>query len=304
MKKIFLIFTLLLSLACTSHAIEKRIQGKYRGTIGSLVVYSTNVDCECKEQEIHLLNTTNMKDSCLDGNNAFVSGEDIYYNLANKIHLLHFKDHSFKDSVVYCGKYEIQDFHIQDNDLMVVENYSNESEDKALLYFCRNNDKTLVLTHNLPSQELEGQLANIFKWKNFYIIQIRYGLYIFDSKTRKLTTINKSTSDAAIDTEGNVYYTTYSVEEGTLLRTFHLSDINNGPIDAISKEISITSFNGFIPCFINCGRRNPYVESNKKYYLLEDGKLKSFPTTPLFLDTNHKVRLDSKNPDYFIVSHP
>ena len=259
------------------------------------VMYCTHSDSEEKEKNIHFWNSkTNQTDS-LFSIEAKVWNEILYYCDNNTIKKRHLSQWDNNDSILLKTQYNIENFYIVDNDIIVAE-VDSSSEKVYIMYYVdgKCSFRQSVLCH---PEEMEWQISTIYSFENCFLISVQYDLYIFDKREKTLTNFIKDCPDFSMDQTGNIYYTQNS--EDFLSKTLYVSNIKE---PTRKREIAKTSGSIKMYSYMTNNKNKTYALIDDKLYELKDQSLQPRSNISFSDDKGCKAIINPKE-ENFILSY-
>ncbi len=285
MKKILTV--LLMFVAMSSFAQKNQfVKGHFVGISSPYVVYYTYSDLENKVNDVWLWNTlTNHTDS-LYAIEAKIVDNALYYCDCKTIKKRNLSSESVNgDSVIYSSPFEIENFYIDNGNLLVTE-IDSSYEKVNIKYYV---DGICSFRESVPCipQELEYQIVQIFPLEDCFAITVQGDLYFFDNKEKVINKIVES-KEALVDEIGNIYYVTSSEDYSTdFLNIMNISDLKDKYVIAQSSNfIKLYSYS---------------VSDVKKCYCIIDGNL--FRLKKRELNPVKSVKFSEKN-TYTVIINP
>ena len=285
MKKILTV--LLMFVAISSFAQKNQfVKGHFVGISSPYVVYYTYSDLENKVNDVWLWNTlTNHTDS-LYAIEAKIVDNALYYCDCKTIKKRNLSSESVNsDSVIYSSPFEIENFYIENGNLLVTE-IDSSYEKVNIKYYV---DGVCSFRESVPCipQELEYQIVQIFTLEDCFAITVQGDLYFFDNKEKVINKIVES-KEALVDETGNIYYVTSSEDYSTdFLNMMNISDLKDKYVIAQSSNfIKLYSYS---------------VSDVKKCYCIIDGNL--FRLKNRELNPVKSVKFSEKN-TYTVIINP
>lgn len=285
MKKILTI--LLMFVAMSSFAQKNQfVKGHFVGISSPYVVYYTYSDLENKVNDVWLWNTlTNHTDS-LYAIEAKIVDNALFYCDCKTIKKRNLSSESVNgDSVIYSSPFEIENFFIENGNLLVTE-IDSSYEKVNIKYYV---DGVCSYCESVPCipQELEYQIVQIFPLEDCFAITVQGDLYFFDKKEKVINKIVES-KEALVDETGNIYYVTSSEDYSTdFLNIMNISDLKDKHVIAQSSNfIKLYSYS---------------VSDVKKCYCIIDGNL--FRLKNRELNPVKSVKFSEKN-TYTVIINP
>lgn len=206
MKKILTV--LLMFVAMSSFAQKNQfVKGHFVGISSPYVVYYTYSDLENKVNDVWLWNTlTNHTDS-LYAIEAKIVDNALYYCDCKTIKKRNLSSESVNgDSVIYSSPFEIENFFIENGNLLVTEIDSSYRKVNIIYYV----DDVCIFRESVPChpEEMEYQIVQIDSFEDYFVISVQYDLYIFDKRNKILVKIAENCNYVSMDRFGNIYYDT------------------------------------------------------------------------------------------------
>ena len=262
------------------------VKGHFVGISSPYVVYYTYSDLENKVNDVWLWNTlTNHTDS-LYAIEAKIVDNALYYCDCKTIKKRNLSSESVNgDSVIYSSPFEIENFYIDNGNLLVTE-IDSSYEKVNIKYYV---DGICSFRESVPCipQELEYQIVQIFPLEDCFAITVQGDLYFFDNKKKVINKIVES-KEALVDETGNIYYVTSSEDYSTdFLNMMNISDLKDKHVIAQSSN--------FIKLYCYS------VSDVKKCYGFIDGNL--FRLKNRELNPVKSVKFSEKN-TYTVIINP
>lgn len=274
----------------------KTFEGEFVYYNSPYLVYYTYSDSENKEKNVHLLNVkTNQKDSLLSVEVKALDGM-LYYcynNTIKKRHLL--QEPKAKDSVFLKTEFEIDNFYIDNRDVIIAEIDTSYEKVNIKHYV----DGICSFRQSVPcaSQEMEGQISRIYEYEDYYVISVQYDLYVFDKREKKLVKLLEGCPDFSMDETGNIYFTQNS--EDFLVKTLFVCNIK----DSTHKhEIAKSSGRMEICSYTVNGKKRGYAFIDDKLYELENQKLLPVSNIRFSVNEDSEVTINKKEGN-FVLSY-
>lgn len=285
MKKILTV--LLMFVAMSSFAQKSKfVWGYFIELKLPYVVYYTYSDFENKVNDVWLWNTlTNHTDS-LYAIEAKIVDNALFYCDCETIKKRNLSAECISgDSVIYSSPFEIENFFIENENLLVTE-IDSSYEKVNIKYYV---DGVCSFCESVPCipQELEYQIVQIFPLEDCFAITVQGDLYFFDNKEKVINKIVES-KEALVDETGNIYYVTSSEDYSTdFLNMMNISDLKDKHVIAQSSNfIKLYSYS---------------VSDVKKCYCIIDGNL--FRLKNRELNPVKSVKFSEKN-TYTVIINP
>ncbi|MBR5763710.1 MAG: hypothetical protein IKX93_03720 [Bacteroidaceae bacterium] len=285
MKQIFIVLLMLFAHPLFAQK-NQFVKGHFVGVSSPYVVYYTYSDLENKVNDVWLWNTlTNHTDS-LYAIEAKIVDNALYYCDCKTIKKRNFSSESVNgDSVIYSSPFEIENFYIDNGNLLVTE-IDSSCEKVNIKYYV---DGICSFCESVPCipQELEYQIVQIFPLEDCFAITVQGDLYIFDKKKKEINKIIES-KDALIDETGNIYYVTSSEDYSTdFLNVVNIKDLDNKSV--IAKSVNFIQLYSYL------------INDVEKCYGIIDGNL--FRLKNRELNPVKSVKFSEKN-TYTVIINP
>ena len=274
----------------------KTFEGEFVYYNSPYLVYYTYSDSESKEKNVHLLNVkTNQKDSLLSVEVKALDGM-LYYcdnNTIKKRHLL--QEPKAKDSVFLKTEFEIDNFYIDNRDVIIAEIDTSYEKVNIKHYV----DGLCSFRQSVPCapQEMEGQISRIYEFEDCYVISVQYDLYVFDKREKKLVKLLEGCTDFSVDETGNIYYTQNS--EDFLVKTLFVCNVKEP-----THKREITKSSGSIETYsytIN-GKNKGFASIEDKLYELKNLQLQPVSHIKISVNDDSEVTINKKEGN-FVLSY-
>ena len=293
MKKILTV--LLMFVAMSSFAQKNQfVKGHFVGISSPYVVYYTYSDLENKVNDVWLWNTlTNHTDS-LYAIEAKIVDNALYYCDCKTIKKRNLSSESVNgDSVIYSSPFEIENFYIDNGNLLVTE-IDSSYEKVNIKYYV---DGVCSFCESVPCipQELEYQIVQIFTLEDCFAITVQGDLYIFDKKKKELKKILENCIH--VDSSGNIYYGVNS--ETDFSNILYVANIND-----LSKKIELIKYPHLIFAYnyICNGINKSCFDIDKGLYELENMKIRQIMNVRFSDEKGNTVTYNPKE-GYFILEY-
>lgn len=265
---------------------SKLVKGHFKCFHNPHVVYYKYYDGEDKQVNVWLWNTKTDKADSLRAIETKIVGDDLYYCDCETIKKRNLSSESVNgDSVIYSSPFEIENFFIENENLLVTE-IDSSYEKVNIKYYV---DGVCSFCESVPCipQELEYQIVQIFPLEDCFAITVQGDLYFFDNKEKVINKIVES-KEALVDETGNIYYVTSSEDYSTdFLNMMNISDLKGEHVIAQSSNfIKLYSYS---------------VSDVKKCYCIIDGNL--FRLKNRELNPVKSVKFSEKN-TYTVIINP
>ena len=265
---------------------SKLVKGHFKCFHNPHVVYYKYYDGEDKQVNVWLWNTKTDKADSLRAIETKIVGDDLYYCDCETIKKRNLSSESVNgDSVIYSSPFEIENFFIENENLLVTE-IDSSYEKVNIKYYV---DGVCSFCESVPCipQELEYQIVQIFPLEDCFAITVQGDLYFFDKKEKVINKIVES-KEALVDETGNIYYVTSSEDYSTdFLNMMNISDLKDKHvIDQSSNFIKLYSYS---------------VSDIRKCYGFIDGNL--FRLKKRELNPVKSVKFSEKN-TYTVIINP
>lgn len=293
MKKILTI--LLMFVAMSSFAQKNQfVKGHFVGISSPYVVYYTYSDLENKVNDVWLWNTlTNHTDS-LYAIEAKIVDNALYYCDCKTIKKRNLSSESVSgDSVIYSSPFEIENFYIDNGNLLVTE-IDSSYEKVNIKYYV---DGVCSYCESVPCipQELEYQIVQIFPLEDCFAITVQGDLYILDKRKKCIKKILENCIH--VDSSGNIYYGVYS--EVDFLNTLYAANIKD-----LSKKIELIKYPHLVFAYnyICDGKNKGCFIIGEKLYELENMKIRQILNVRFSEEKGNTVTYNPKE-GYFILEY-
>ena len=285
MKQIFIVLLMLFAHPLFAQK-NQFVKGNFIGISSPYVVYYTYSDFENKVNDVWLWNTlTNHTDS-LYAIEAKIVDNALFYCDCETIKKRNLSAECVNgDSVIYSSPFEIENFYIDNGNLLVTE-IDSSCEKVNIKYYV---DGICSFCESVPCipQELEYQIVQIFPLEDCFAITVQGDLYIFDKKKKEINKIIES-KDALIDETGNIYYVTSSEDYSMdFLNVMNIKDLDNKSV--IAKSVNFIQLYSYL------------INDVEKCYGIIDGNL--FRLKNRELNPVKNVKFSKKN-IYTIIINP
>ena len=257
------------------------------------VIYSTHTDSEEKEKNVHFWNSNTNQTDSIFSIEAKVLNDALYYCDKNTIKKIHISKGNNKDSILLRTQFNIDNFYIGDNDIIVAE-IDSSYEKVNIMYYV---DGKIAFRQTVPChpEEMEWQISTIYSFEDYYLISVQYDLYIFDKKKKTLTNFIKDCPDFSIDQAGNICYTQNS--EDFLSKALYVSNIKEPTIKReITKILGSTKMYSYT---IN-GKIKIYALIDDKLYELQAQSLQPISIISLSDNKGRKVTINPKEENFIL----
>lgn len=289
------IITLLLMLFAIPSVAQntKTFKGEFMELNSPYVIYSTHTDSEEKEKNVHFWNSNTNQTDSIFSIEAKVLNDALYYCDKNTIKKIHISKGNNKDSILLRTQFNIDNFYIGDNDIIVAE-IDSSYEKVNIMYYV---DGKIAFRQTVPChpEEMEWQISTIYSFEDYYLISVQYDLYIFDKKKKTLTNFIKDCPDFSIDQAGNICYTQNS--EDFLSKALYVSNIKEPTIKReITKILGSTKMYSYT---IN-GKIKIYALIDDKLYELQAQSLQPISIISLSDNKGRKVTINPKEENFIL----
>ena len=294
MKKILTV--LLMFVAMSSFAQKNQfVKGHFVGISSPYVVYYTYSDLENKVNDVWLWNTlTNHTDS-LYAIEAKIVDNALYYCDCKTIKKRNLSSESVNgDSVIYSSPFEIENFYIENGDLLVTE-IDSSYEKVNIKYYV---DGVCSFRESVPChpEEMEYQIVQIDSFEDYFVISVQYDLYIFDKRNKILVKIEENCNYVSMDRFGNIYYDIISQEDYSEI-------IYASNVKELKKKVEILKNPGRIHTYYYLnGTRKGCSVFNGKLYELEDMQIKAVQNIRISYGLGRIITYNPKE-EYFVLDY-
>ena len=293
MKKILTI--LLMFVAMSSFAQKSKfVWGYFIELKLPYVVYYTYSDLENKVNDVWLWNTlTNHTDS-LYAIEAKIVDNALFYCDCETIKKRNLSAECISgDSVIYSSPFEIENFYIDNGNLLVTE-IDSSYEKVNIKYYV---DGICFFRESVPCipQELEYQIVQIFPLEDCFAITVQGDLYILDKRKKCIKKILENCIH--VDSSGNIYYGVYS--EVDFLNTLYAANIKD-----LSKKIELIKYPHLVFAYnyICDGKNKGCFIIGEKLYELENMKIRQILNVRFSEEKGNTVTYNPKE-GYFILEY-
>lgn len=273
----------------------KTFKGEFMELNSPYVIYSTHTDSEEKEKNVHFWNSNTNQTDSIFSIEAKVLNDALYYCDKNTIKKIHISRGNNLDSILLRTQFNIDNFYIGDNDIIVAEIDSSHEKVNIMYYV----DGKIAFRQTVPChpEEMEWQISTIFSFEDFYLISVQYDLYVFDKKRKTLTRFIKDCPDFSMDQSGNIYYSQNS--EDFLSKTLYVSNIKE---PTIKREITKILGSTKMYSYTTNGKIKTYALIDDKLYELQDQSLQPISIISLSDNKGHKVTINPQE-EIFILNY-
>ena len=270
----------------------KTFEGEFVCYNSPYLVYYTYSDSESKEKNVHLLNLKANKKDSLWTVEVKAFGDMLYYCDNNTIKKRHLFQEP-KGSVFLQTEFEIDNFHIDNRDVIITEIDSSYEKVNIKHYV----DGVCSFRQSVPcaSQEMEGQISKIYEFGDYYVISVQYDLYVYDKIGNKLVKLVSGCPDSSMDETGNIYYTQNS--EDFLVKTMFVFNIKE-PTDR--HEIATSSGSMEICRYTVNGKNKCYALIDDKLYELQNQKLLPVSNIQFSVNDDSEVTINKKEYNFVL----
>lgn len=260
----------------------KTFKGEFMELNSPYVIYSTHTDSEEKEKNVHFWNSNTNQTDSIFSIEAKVLNDALYYCDKNTIKKIHLSKGNNKDSILLRTKFNIDNFYIGDNDIIVAE-IDSSYEKVNIKYYV---DGKIAFRQTVPChpEEMEWQISTIYSFEDYYLISVQYDLYVFHKKKKTLTQFIKDCPDFSMDQSGNIYYAQNS--EDFLSKTLYVSNIKE---PTIKREITKILGSTKMYSYTTNGKIRTYALIDDKLYELQDQTLQPISIISLSDNKGRKV---------------
>ncbi len=271
---------------------SKLVWGHFKCFHNPHVVYYKYYDGEDKQVNVWLWNTKTDKADSLRAIETKIVGDDLYYCDCETIKKRNLSSESVNsDSVIYSSPFEIENFYIENGDLLVTE-IDSSYEKVNIKYYV---DGVCSFRESVPCipQELEYQIVQIFPLEDCFAITVQGDLYILDKRKKSIKKILENCIH--VDSSGNIYYDVYS--EADFLNTMYAANIKdlNKKIELIKYPHLVFAYN-----YICNGINKSCFDIDKGLYELENMKIRQIMNVR-FSDEKGNVVTYNPKEGYFIL---
>lgn len=271
------------------------VKGHFVGISSPYVVYYTYSDLENKVNDVWLWNTlTNHTDS-LYAIEAKIVDNALYYCDCKTIKKRNLSSESVNgDSVIYSSPFEIENFYIENGDLLVTE-IDSSYEKVNIKYYV---DGVCSFRESVPChpEEMEYQIVQIDSFEDYFVISVQYDLYIFDKRNKILVKIEENCNYVSMDRFGNIYYDIISQEDYSEI-------IYASNVKELKKKVEILKNPGRIHTYYYLnGTRKGCSVFNGKLYELEDMQIKAVQNIRISYGLGRIITYNPKE-EYFVLDY-
>lgn len=273
------------------------VKGNFIGISSPYVVYYTYSDLENKENDVWVWNTATNKLDSLSAIEAKIVDNSLYYcdfYSLKKRHLARNSDE--KDSILFESKTEIENFYIENGNLLVTEIDSSYRKVNIIYYV----DDVCIFRESVPChpEEMEYQIVQIDSFEDYFVISVQYDLYIFDKRNKILVKIAENCNYVSMDRFGNIYYDIISQEDYSEI-------IYASNVKELKKKVEIKKNPGRIHTYyyyyLN-GTRKGCSVFNGKLYELEDMQIKAVQNIRISYGLGRIITYNPKE-EYFVLDY-
>lgn len=295
MKKILTV--LLMFVAMSSFAQKNQfVKGHFVGISSPYVVYYTYSDLENKVNDVWLWNTlTNHTDS-LYAIEAKIVDNALFYCDCETIKKRNLSAECISgDSVIYSSPFEIENFYIDNGNLLVTE-IDSSYEKVNIKYYV---DGVCSFRESVPChpEEMEYQIVQIDSFEDYFVISVQYDLYIFDKRNKILVKIAENCNYVSMDRFGNIYYDIISQEDYSEI-------IYASNVKELKKKVEILKNPDRIHTYyyyLN-GTRKGCSVFNGKLYELDDMQIKAVQNIRISYGLGRIITYNPKE-EYFVLDY-
>jgi|GEM_PF-2744821 len=260
------------------------------------LVYYTYSDLENKENDVWVWNTATNKLDSLSAIEAKIVDNSLYYcdfYSLKKRHLARNSDE--KDSILFESKTEIENFYIENGNLLVTEIDSSYRKVNIIYYV----DDVCIFRESVPChpEEMEYQIVQIDSFEDYFVISVQYDLYIFDKRNKILVKIAENCNYVSMDRFGNIYYDIISQEDYSEI-------IYASNVKELKKKVEILKNPGRIHTYyyyLN-GTRKGCSVFNGKLYELDDMQIKAVQNIRISYGLGRIITYNPKE-EYFVLAY-
>ena len=284
---LLMLFTIPLAAANT-----KTFEGEFVYYNSPCLVYYTYSDSESKEKNVHLQNLkTNQKDSLLSVE-VRVWGDMLYYCDNNTIKKRHLFQEP-KDSVFLQTEFEIDNFYIDNRDVIIAEIDSSNEKVNIKHYV----DGVCSFWQSVPCipQEMEGQITRIYEFEDYYVVSVQYDLYVYYKKENKLVQLVSGCPDFSMDETGNIYFTQNS--EDFLAKTLFVCNVKK-PAD--KHEIRKSSGRTEVYSYTINDKKKGFALIDDKLYELKNQQLQPVPDIKFSINEDSEVTINKEEGNFVL----
>lgn len=294
MKKIFALLLMLVAMSSFAQK-SKFVKGHFIGISSPYVVYYTYSDLENKENDVWVWNTATNKLDSLSAIEAKIVDNSLYYcdfYSLKKRHLARNSDE--KDSILFESKTEIENFYIENGNLLVTEIDSSYRKVNIIYYV----DDVCIFRESVPChpEEMEYQIVQIDSFEDYFVISVQYDLYIFDKRNKILVKIAENCNYVSMDRFGNIYYDIISQEDYSEI-------IYASNVKELKKKVEILKNPGRIHTYYYLnGTRKGCSVFNGKLYELDDMQIKAVQNIRISYGLGRIITYNPKE-EYFVLDY-
>ena len=272
------------------------VKGHFVGISSPYVVYYTYSDLENKVNDVWLWNTlTNHTDS-LYAIEAKIVDNALYYCDCKTIKKRNLSSECVNgDSVIYSSPFEIENFYIENGNLLVTE-IDSSYEKVNIKYYV---DGVCSFRESVPChpEEMEYQIVQIDSFEDYFVISVQYDLYIFDKRNKILVKIAENCNYVSMDRFGNIYYDIISQEDYSEI-------IYASNVKELKKKVEILKNPDRIHTYyyyLN-GTRKGCSVFNGKLYELDDMQIKAVQNIRIPYGLGRIITYNPKE-EYFVLDY-
>ena len=272
----------------------KTFEGEFVYYNSPYLVYYTYSDSENKEKNVHLLNLkSNQKDSLLSV--EVKAWDDVLYycdnNTIKKRHLL--QSPKAKDSVFLKTEFEIDNFYIDNRDVIIAEIDTSYEKVNIKHYV----DGVCSFRESVPCapQEMEGQITRIYEFEDYYVVSVQYDLYVYYKKENKLVQLVSGSPDFFMDETGNIYFTQNS--EDFLAKTLFVCNVKK-PAD--KHEIRKSSGRTEVYSYTINDKKKGFALIGDKLYELKNQQLQPVPDIKFSINEDSEVTINKEEGNFVL----
>ncbi len=292
----FLSIFLLMFVAMSSFAQKsKLVKGHFKCFHNPHVVYFKYYDGEDKQVNVWLWNTLTDKADSLRAIEVKVVGNDLYYCDCETIKKRNLSSESVNgDSVIYSSPFEIENFYIENGNLLVTE-IDSSYEKVNIKYYV---DGVCSFRESVPChpEEMEYQIVQIDSFEDYFVISVQYDLYIFDKRNKILVKIAENCNYVSMDRFGNIYYDIISQEDYSEI-------IYASNVKELKKKVEILKNPDRIHTYYYLnGTRKGCSVFNGKLYELDDMQIKAVQNIRIPYGLGRIITYNPKE-EYFVLDY-
>lgn len=295
MKHVFVILLMFAVAPSFASGIVNR-KGYFLDLSFPYLVYYTYSDLENKENDVWVWNTATNKLDSLSAIEAKIVDNSLYYcdfHSLKKRNLARNSDE--KDSILFESKTEIENFFIENGNLLVTEIDSSYRKVNIIYYV----DDVCIFRESVPChpEEMEYQIVQIDSFEDYFVISVQYDLYIFDKRNKILVKFAENCNYVSMDRFGNIYYDLISQEDYSEI-------IYASNVKELKKKVEIKKNPGRIHTYyyyLN-GTRKGCSVFNGKLYELDDMQIKAVQNIRIPYGLGRIITYNPKE-EYFVLDY-